>query len=72
MNLREKNDIIQFQTLRICCGGFRTSPVASLQVEMPLEYRRMLLRMVYWFSVKGHSEMHPVKKVLEKCWEYEY
>lgn len=39
---------------------------------MPLEFRKMQLRMVYWISIKGHGEMHPVKKVLETCWEYEY
>ncbi len=74
MYLRKKIDIIQSQALRIC-GGFRTSPVASLQVEigeMPLEFRGMQLRMVYWISINGHGEKHPVKKVMEKGWEYEY
>ncbi len=64
MYLRKKIDIIQSQALRIC-GGFRTSPVASLQVEigeMPLEFRGMQLRMVYWISINGHGEKHPVKK----------
>ncbi|XP_051548849.1 uncharacterized protein LOC127437749 [Myxocyprinus asiaticus] len=37
-----------------------------------LEFRRLKLKLVYWAAVKGHSEVHPVKKVLENCWEHEY
>lgn len=39
--------------------------MASLQVEigeMPLEFRGMQLRMVYWILINGHCEKHPVKK----------
>ncbi len=32
--LLKKIKVIQNQALRICCGAFRSSPVASLQVEM--------------------------------------
>lgn len=38
--LIKKIEVIQNQALWICCGAFRSSPVASLQVEMgelPLE-----------------------------------
>ncbi len=32
--LLKKIEVIQNQALHICCGAFRSSPVASLQVEM--------------------------------------
>ncbi len=40
--------------------------------EMPLEFRRLKLKMRYWINIKGHSDSHPIKKVLKNCWEYEY
>ncbi len=64
-SLLDKVNKIQNQTLRLCCGAFKTSPVTALQVEMnemPLEFRRLKLKLVYWATVKGHSEIHPVKK----------
>ncbi|KAI7808137.1 hypothetical protein IRJ41_016520 [Triplophysa rosa] len=73
--LLKKIEVIQNQALRICCGAFRSSPVASLQVEMgelPLEQRRSQLRLRYWYGVKGHLENHPVRVILKNCWEYEY
>ncbi|XP_016409773.1 RNA-directed DNA polymerase from mobile element jockey-like isoform X2 [Sinocyclocheilus rhinocerous] len=73
--LLKKIEVIQNQALCICCGAFRSSPVASLQVEMgelPLEQRRFQLRLRYWYGVKGHLENHPVKLILKDCWEYEY
>jgi len=73
--LLKKIQVIQNQALRICCGAFKSSPVVSLQVELgelPLEQRRMLLRMRYWSGVCGHQENHPVKILLKECWEYEY
>ncbi len=39
---------------------------------MPLEFRRLKLKMRYWINIKGHSDSHPIKKVLKNCWEYEY
>ncbi len=74
-SLLDKVNKIQNQTLRLCCGAFKTSPVTALQVEMnemPLEFHRLKLKLVYWATVKWHSEIHPVKKVLENCWEHEY
>ncbi len=71
----KKIEVIQNQALRICCGAFRSSPVASLQVEMgelPLEQRRFQLWLRYWSGVKGHLENHPVTLHLKDCWEYEY
>jgi ribonuclease HI len=69
----KKINVIQSQALRISCGAFRTSPIPAMQVEMaemPLDVRRLQLKMSYWSTLKGHDENHPVKKILEKCWEY--
>ncbi|MGL5597690.1 MAG: ribonuclease H family protein, partial [Aeromonas sp.] len=47
---------------------------AALQVEMgemPLEERRMQLKMTYWVSLKGHNSKHPTKAIFEDCWEHE-
>ncbi len=68
-------EAIQSQALRICCGAIRSSPITAVQVEMgemPLEIRRLKLKMRYWINIKGHSDCHPIKKVLKNCWEYEY
>ncbi len=70
-----KVEAIQSQALRICCGAIRSSPITAVQVEMgemPLEFRRLKLKMRYWINIKGHSDSHPIKKVLKNCWEYEY
>uniref|UniRef100_A0A9J8CA31 Uncharacterized protein n=1 Tax=Cyprinus carpio carpio TaxID=630221 RepID=A0A9J8CA31_CYPCA len=37
---------------------------------MPQVIRRLKLKMRYFISIKGHSDSHPVKMVLEDCWEY--
>lgn len=69
--LRKKIEI----RLCVCCGAFRSSPVMSLQVEvgeMPLEIRRLQLRMRYWSGIMGHPESHPVRLLLKDRWEYEY
>lgn len=71
----KKVDVIQNQALRISCRAFCTSPISSILVEMgemPLEIHRRKLRMRYWINIRGQDERHPVKKVLEDCWEYEY
>ncbi len=68
-------EAIQSQALRICCGAIRSSPITAVQVEMGemlLEFRRLKLKMRYWINIKGHSDSHPIKKVLKNCWEYEY
>ncbi len=65
-----KVEAIQSQTLRICCGAIRSSPITAVQVErgkMPLEFRRLKLKMRYWINIKGHSDSHPIKKVLKNC-----
>ncbi len=70
-----KVEAIQSQALRICCGAIRSSPITAVQVEMgemPLEFRRLKLKMRYWINIKGHSDSHPIKKVLNNCWQYEY
>lgn len=66
---------IQSQALRIGSGAFRTSPDSAMLVEMaelPLKLRRLKLKMAYWCSVRGQVDTHPVKEVLQKCWEHEY
>lgn len=35
-----------------------------------MDVRRLQLKMSYWSTLKGHDENQPVKKILEKCWEY--
>ena len=68
-----KCDVIQAQAIRLCCGAFKTSSVAALQVEvgeLPLYLRRMQLSMVYWTNLHGHKQDHPTKSVLEPCWEH--
>lgn len=68
-----KLEAIQSQAMRICCGAFRSSPISAVQVEMglmPQVIRRLKLKMRYFISIKGHSDSHPVKMVLEDCWEY--
>lgn len=73
-SLLTKIEVIQNQALRICCGAFRSSPVTALQVEMgetPLDIREIHLKIIYWTGIKGHFTNHPVKKILESCWEYE-
>ncbi|KAI2646647.1 RNA-directed DNA polymerase from mobile element jockey [Labeo rohita] len=67
-----KLDRIQAQALRICCGAYITTPIASLQVEaneMPLDIRRQQLMAVYWSNLKSQDAVHPTKKVIESCWE---
>jgi len=62
-----KLDREQSQGLRICCGAFRSSPVAALQVEtgeLPLRLRRVKLMYTYWVNLQGHSCGHPAKAVL--------
>lgn len=62
--------MIQSQALRLCCGAFKTTPVAALQVEMnemPLDIRRNQIALTYWANLKGHKESHPTQKVLQPC-----
>ena len=60
--------------LRLCCGAFKTTPVAAIQVEMgemPLRLRREQLVLVYWTNLRGHNSDLPSKKVLLPCQEKE-
>ncbi len=44
-----------------------------MQVEVgkaPLFPRRYKIRRNYWVNLKGHKESHPVKRVIEECWEH--
>uniref|UniRef100_A0A3B5R9A6 Reverse transcriptase domain-containing protein n=1 Tax=Xiphophorus maculatus TaxID=8083 RepID=A0A3B5R9A6_XIPMA len=68
-----KLDSEQTQALRICCGAFRTSSLAALQVEtgeLPLRLRRLKLMYMYWVNLQGHKCDHPTKMVLKECWEH--
>lgn len=68
-----KLEVEQAMALRICCGAFRTSPTAAVQVEMgemPLRLRRIKLMLSYWVSLQGHNDMHPGKAVLLDCAEH--
>lgn len=60
----KKVEVIQNQALRICCGAFKTSPIAALQVEVGealLSLRMFKLRNNYRVSVKGIKDgSHPV------------
>ncbi len=67
-----KIETIQNQALRICCGAFKTSPVAAMQVdvgEAPLFLHRYKIRVNYWINLNGHKESHSVNGVIE---EYQY
>ncbi len=69
----KKIETIQNQALRTCCGEFKASPIAAMQVEVgeaPLFLRRYKTRMNYWVNLKGLKESHPIKRVIEECWEH--
>ena len=61
----KKLDVEQAKGLRICGGGFKTSPVAALQVEMgeePLRIRRTKLMLAYGSicrAIKGLIQQRP-------------
>ncbi len=38
--------------------------------EAPSFLRRYKIRMNYWVNLKGHKESHPIKGVIEECWEH--
>ena len=70
-SLLGKLDVMQARALRICCGAIRTSPVATLKVEMgemPFGIRTKQLMANYWVNLKGHNESHPTKEVLWTNW----
>lgn len=59
--------------MRFCCGAFRTSPRAALQVkmgEMPLAEKTQTTEngMVPLWSL--HYNEHPTKAIFSKCWEH--
>ncbi len=70
----EKLEKIQSQALRVCCGAYPSSPISALQVEMgemPVHLRRRKqLILTYWANLKGQQDNHPIKGVLEACWEH--
>ena len=69
----KKLDVEHSRALRICCGAFKSSPVAAVQVimgEQPLFIRRIKLLLSYWSGLQSHNDSHPVKKVLLDCWEH--
>lgn len=45
--------------MRICCGAIKTSPIASLQVEMgemPIGLRCKYNLLNYWANIRGCSK----------------
>ena len=65
-------NVAQAWALRLCLGAVKSAPVCALQVEageMPLWLRRRQLMTNYWVNLRGHNGQHPVKRVLEDCWE---
>ena len=70
----KKLEGIQNQALRLCTGGFKTTPIAALQVEMgvmPIDLRRLQLSLTYWVHLQGHSKEHPAQDTLKPSWEKE-
>ena len=70
----KKLDVIQHKALRLCICAYKSTPVASLQVEMgemPLRMRRDQLSLVYWTNLRGHKIDHPGQRVLLPCQEKE-
>ncbi len=56
----------------VTLGAVKTTPIAALQVEtseMPLFLRRQKLAMAYWINLQGQRDNHPVREVLNDCWE---
>ncbi len=37
---------------------------------MPVHLRRKQLILTYWVNLKGQQDNHPIKGVLEACWEH--
>lgn len=71
-NHLKKLDVLQAQSLRVCCGAFKSTPVSALQVqteEMPLELRRKQLIMNYWINLQGQANDHPAKQTLLNVWK---
>ena len=66
-NALKKLDSVHNEALRICTGAFRTSPVASLQVEAgspPLELQRRELCLRYLLRLESSPEYQEKLNVL--------
>ena len=69
----KKLDVEHSKALRMCCGAFKSSPIAAVQVimgEQPLFIRRLKLLLSYWSCLQSHNASHPTKNVLLDCWEH--
>lgn len=67
-------DCIQNQALRLCTGVTKSTPTASLQVEMgeiPLDIRREKLTLNYWVKLQGQGQDHPTQETIKPCWQKE-
>jgi ribonuclease HI len=65
---KQRLDRIQHAALRIACGAFKNTPVASLEVEtgeMPLELRRQQQELSYAIKLKA-LDNNPAKSVLKQ------
>jgi hypothetical protein len=65
---------IQTTALRICCGAFKSTAAAALQVdcgEMPLDLSRKRQQLIYAAKIKSQKN-HPNAGILEDHWTKHY
>lgn len=71
---KDQLQTIQNTALRVCCGAFKSTAAASLQVdcgEMPLALRRKKLQLGYATKIKSDIN-HPNKNLLLDHWTKHY
>ena len=65
-------DSIQYQSLKIATGAYKTTSLAALQVlcnEFPLEITRKLISDKYKFRLNAYYGTHPTKTCILDSWE---
>ncbi len=69
--LLKKLDVMQAKALRLILGAVKTTPIAAVQVETSETalFIRQKLAMAYWINLQGQRDNHPVREVLNDCWE---
>ena len=73
-SIKEKLDIIQSQSLRICCSALKCTPVNALEVEcgvIPLELRRKQLMMKVAIKYQ-HMPDNPAQECFKDCYQLYY
>ena len=66
---------MQSKALRLSIGAMRSTPNNAVLVEsgeIPLEFRRDKLSLVYWIRLRGCGEENATKSILNECWEYRF